>query len=37
MVKDDLTCGPEFLIFKIDSSGKAHLAINLQLGLKQWS
>ncbi|EMM73427.1 hypothetical protein LEP1GSC038_2954 [Leptospira weilii str. 2006001855] len=29
--------GPEFLIFKIDSSGKAHLAINLQLGLKQWS
>ncbi|QDK23226.1 hypothetical protein FHG68_11005 [Leptospira weilii] len=37
VVKGDLTCGPEFLIFKIDSSGKAHLAINLQLGLKQWS
>ncbi|WP_036058461.1 hypothetical protein [Leptospira sp. P2653] len=29
--------GPEFLTLKIDSSGKAHLAINLQLGLKQWS
>ncbi|EMO01224.1 hypothetical protein LEP1GSC112_0137 [Leptospira interrogans serovar Pomona str. UT364] len=29
--------GSEFLILKIDSSGKAHLQMNLQLSLGIWS